>query len=64
MPGKIEIGATALVGAIAGAVGGAAWMASQRFHEQQEAARSIASPADIALAEKLQTPTQADTRED
>jgi hydrogenase small subunit len=53
--GKIEIGATALVGAIAGAVGSAAWMASQRFPSSNEAAADRVA-ADIAFAEKLQTP--------
>lgn len=50
--GKIEIGAAALVGTIAGAVGGAAWVASQRFQSSAEA--GVARVAvDIAHAEKL-----------
>ncbi len=53
--GKIEIGAAALVGAVAGAVGSAAWMASQRFPSSNEAAAERVA-ADIAFAEKLQTP--------
>jgi len=36
--GQIKTGAAALVGAIAGAVGGAAWVASQRFRSSNEAA--------------------------
>lgn len=35
--GKVKVGAAALVGAIAGAVGGATWVASQRFQSSQEA---------------------------
>jgi hydrogenase small subunit len=35
--GQIQVGAAALVGTIAGAVGGAAWVASQRFKSSAEA---------------------------
>jgi hydrogenase small subunit len=35
--GQLKVGAAGLVGAIAGAVGGAAWVASQRFHSSMEA---------------------------
>jgi len=50
--GQIKVGAAALVGTIAGAVGGAAWVASQRFRSSAEAGvdRVI---ADKAHAEKL-----------
>ena len=37
--GQLRVGAAALVGAIAGAVGGAAWVASQRFQSSTEAGR-------------------------
>ena len=50
--GKIATGAAALVGAIAGASGGAAWMAAQRFRSSQEVgAERIA--AERALESKL-----------
>jgi hydrogenase small subunit len=50
--GGLKVGAAALVGAIAGAVGGAAWVASQRFQSSTEA--GVARVAtDIAHAEKL-----------
>ena len=49
--GQIKTGAAVLAGAIAGAVGGASWVASQRFRSSQQAgAERIA--ADIAHAEK------------
>jgi hypothetical protein len=35
--GALKVGAAGLVGAIAGAVGGAAWVASQRFQSSMEA---------------------------
>jgi len=35
--GQLKVGAATLVGAIAGAVGGATWVASQRFHSSMEA---------------------------
>ncbi len=50
--GGLKVGAAALVGAIAGAVGGAAWVASQRFQSSTEAGVARIS-ADIAHAEKL-----------
>jgi len=50
--GGLKVGAAALVGAIAGAVGGAAWVASQRFQSSTEAGVARVS-ADIAHAEKL-----------
>lgn len=49
--GKVEVGAAALVGVIAGAVGGAAWVASQRFQSSNEAGAERVA-ADIAFAEK------------
>jgi hydrogenase small subunit len=50
--GKFQVGAAALVGAVAGAVGGAAWVASQRFQSSTEAGIARVQ-ADIAHAEKL-----------
>jgi hydrogenase small subunit len=50
--GKIRTGAAALVGAIAGAVGGSAWVAAQRFESSQEAGLARVS-ADRAHAGKL-----------
>ena len=50
--GGLKVGAAALVGAITGAVGGAAWVASQRFQSSTEAGVARVS-ADIAHAEKL-----------
>ncbi len=49
--GKVEVGAAALVGAIAGAVGGATWVASQRFKSCNEAGVDRIG-LDIAHAEK------------
>lgn len=50
--GQIKVGSAALVGAIAGAVGGATWVASQKFQSSHEA--GIARVAvDRAHAEKL-----------
>jgi hydrogenase small subunit len=56
--GQLRVGAAALVGAIAGAVGGAAWVASQRFQSSTEA--GVARVAtDIAHAEKAKAkPTE------
>lgn len=55
--GQIKVGAAALVGAIAGAVGGATWVASQRFQSSAEA--GIARVAvDRAHAEKLKETTE------
>ena len=50
--GQLKVGAAALVGAIAGAVGGAAWVASQRFQSSTEAGVTRVA-TDIAHAEKL-----------
>jgi hydrogenase small subunit len=50
--GGLKVGAAALVGAIAGAVGSAAWVASQRFQSSTEAGVERVA-ADIAYAEKL-----------
>jgi hydrogenase small subunit len=50
--GGIKVGAAALVGAVAGAVGGAAWVASQRFQSSQEAGVERVT-TDRAYAEKL-----------
>jgi hydrogenase small subunit len=52
--GKLQVGAAALVGAVAGAVGGAAWVASQRFQSSTEAGVARVQ-ADIAHAEKLKS---------
>lgn len=52
--GGLKVGAAALVGAIAGAVGGAAWVASQRFQSSTEAGVARVA-ADIAHAEKLKS---------
>ena len=49
--GQIKTGAAVLAGAIAGAVGGASWVASQRFRSSQQAG-SERIAADIAHAEK------------
>jgi len=49
--GQLKVGAAAVVGAIAGAVGGAAWVASQRFHSSMEAGVTRIA-ADRAHAEK------------
>src|ERR1700758_3309211 len=60
--GRLQVGAAALVGAITGAVGGAAWVASQRFQSSAEAGVTRAA-ADIAHAEKLKG-KPADKKED
>jgi len=63
--GQLKVGAAALVGAITGAVGGAAWVASQRFHSSMEAGvERIAT--DRAHAEKLKAPAEkpVEKRED
>ncbi|MGO8797299.1 MAG: hydrogenase small subunit [Candidatus Sulfotelmatobacter sp.] len=49
--GEIKVGAAGLVGLVAGAVGGAAWVASQRFHSSQEAG-AVRIAVDRAQAEK------------
>ena len=54
--GGLKVGAAALVGVIAGAVGGASWVASQRFKTSTEAGLERVS-ADIAYAEKLNKST-------
>ncbi len=55
--GQMKVAAAGLVGAIAGAVGGAAWVASQRFHSSLEAGvERIAT--DRAHAEKLKATTE------
>ena len=55
--GKIEAGAAALVGAIAGAVGGATWVASQKFKSSNEAGVERIS-LDVAHAEKTKSAAQ------
>jgi hydrogenase small subunit len=50
--GKLEVGAAALVGVVTGAVGGAAWVASQRFKSSAEAGVERVA-ADVAYLEKL-----------
>jgi hypothetical protein len=52
--GQLKVGAAALVGAITGVVGGAAWVASQRFHSSMEAGVARIA-ADCAHAEKTKT---------
>jgi len=55
--GQLRVGAAALVGAIAGAVGGATWVASQRFQSSNEA--GVARVAvDRAYAERLKAPSE------
>ena len=49
--GKFQTGAAVLVGAIAGAVGSASWVVSQRFHSSEEAGVERIA-ADRALADK------------
>ena len=49
--GELKVGAAALVGAVAGAVGGASWVASQRFQSSNEAGLARIA-ADRAQAEK------------
>jgi len=52
--GQLKVGAAGLVGAIAGAMGGAAWVASQRFHSSMEAGVTrIAADAASRLAASL-----------
>jgi hydrogenase small subunit len=55
--GQLKVGAATLVGAIAGAVGGATWVASQRFHSSMEAGVTRIA-ADRAHAEKLKASTE------
>jgi len=55
--GQLKVGAAALVGAIAGAVGGATWVASQRFHSSMEAGVTRIA-ADRAHAEKAKASTE------
>jgi hypothetical protein len=59
--GKIATGAAALVGVIAGAVGGAGWVASRRFQSSNEAGADRIA-VDRAHAEKIQA--AADKKED
>jgi hypothetical protein len=61
--GQIKVGAAVLVGAVAGAIGGATWVATQRFQSSQEAgvARII---ADRAQDEKASGEKQVDKKED
>ena len=63
--GGIKVGAAALVGVVAGAVGGATWVASQRFQTSQEAGTARIE-TDRAHAEKLKPPTgkQFEKKED
>ena len=63
--GQLKVGAAALVGAIAGAVGGATWVTSQRFQGSKEA--GIARIAtDRAHGERLKTSPEkpAEKKED
>src|SRR5579862_4987963 len=55
--GALKVGAAALVGTIAGAVGGAAWVASQRFHSSMEAGVARIA-ADRVHAEKAKAPAE------
>jgi len=59
--GQLKVGAAALVGAVAGAVGGATWVASQRFQSSNEAGVERVA-IDRAHAEKANPP--ADKKED
>jgi len=63
--GQLKVGAAALVGAITGAVGGAAWVASQRFQSSMEAGVTRIA-TDRTYAEKLKTPAEkaAEKKED
>lgn len=60
--GKIKVGAAGLVGLVAGAVGGAAWVASQRFQSSSEAGLDRVA-TDIAHAEKLKASKPSDKKE-
>ena len=55
--GQLKVGAAGLVGAIAGAVGGAAWVASQRFPSSMEAG-VMRIAADREHAERLKAPSE------
>lgn len=55
--GGIKVGAAALVGAVAGAVGGATWVASQRFQSSNEAGVARVN-IDRAHAEKLKASSE------
>ena len=61
--GGIKVGAAALVGAIAGAVGGATWVASQRFQSSYEAGVARVE-VDRAHTETLKAGKQLDKKED
>jgi len=63
--GVMKVGAAGLVGAIAGAVGGATWVASQRFQSSQQAGIERVQ-VDRAYAEKLKAAPgkQSDKKED
>jgi hypothetical protein len=52
--GQLKVGAAAVVGAIAGAVGGAGWVASQRFQSSMEAGVTRIA-ADRAHAERTKS---------
>jgi len=56
--GGLKVGAAALVGAVAGAVGAASWVASQKFQSSTEAGVARVA-ADIAHAEKLKAKAPA-----
>jgi len=53
--GEIKVGAAALVGAIAGAVGGAGWVAAQRFRSSNEAAVEKVAAAQKQPEEAVKT---------
>jgi hydrogenase small subunit len=55
--GQVKVGAAALVGGIVGAVGGAAWVASQRFQSSMEAGVTRIA-ADREHAEKAKAPVE------
>jgi hydrogenase small subunit len=61
--GGIKVGAAALVGAIAGAVGGATWVGSQKFTSSYEAGVARVE-VDRAHAETLKAGKQPDKKED
>jgi hydrogenase small subunit len=61
--GQLKVGAAALVGAVAGAVGGATWVASQRFRSSNEVGAERLA-IDLAHAEKPKAPAEKTTKED
>ncbi len=56
--GKVSIGGAALVGAVAGAIGGASFVAAQRFESSQEAGLERIEAARTLASEKLRAAEQ------